>query len=155
MNEGIIQQIGTPQAIYDRPNSVFVADFVGSPSINLVPGKLEKNGKGFNFVPDQQPDGFNIPINGYAFENSPQEGQPVILGLRPEHINLSNTFQDAHLDLELKPTLIELTGYEQNVTFDFQGYEVTGRLPRNAQAELGSPLSLSLDLSEKIGRAHV
>ncbi|MEC8156921.1 MAG: sugar ABC transporter, partial [SAR324 cluster bacterium] len=121
---------------------------VGSPSINLVPGKLEKNGKGFNFVPDQQPDGFNIPINGYAFENSPQEGQPVILGLRPEHINLSNTFQDAHLDLELKPTLIELTGYEQNVTFDFQGYEVTGRLPRNAQAELGSPLSLSLDLSE-------
>ena len=148
MNEGIIQQIGTPQEIYDRPNSVFVADFVGSPSINLVPGKLEKIGKGFNFVPDQQPDGFNIPINGYAFENSPQEGQPVILGLRPEHINLSNTFQDAHLDLELKPTLIELTGYEQNVTFDFQGYEVTGRLPRNAQAELGSPLSLSLYLSE-------
>ena len=35
-----------------------------------------------------------------------------------------------------------------NVTFDFQGYEVTGRLPRNAQAELGSPLSLSLELSE-------
>ena len=99
-------------------------------------------------MPDQQPDGFNIPINGYAFENSPQEGQPVILGLRPEHINLSNTFQDADLDLELKPTLIELTGYEQNVTFDFQGYEVTGRLPRNAQAELGSPLSLSLNLSE-------
>jgi len=36
MNEGIIQQIGTPQEIYDKPNSVFVADFIGSPAINLI-----------------------------------------------------------------------------------------------------------------------
>ena len=52
------------------------------------------------------------------------------------------------IDINLEPTLIELTGHEQNVTFDFMGNEVIGRLPRQIDAKLGSSISLSLDLTE-------
>jgi hypothetical protein len=52
------------------------------------------------------------------------------------------------LPVELKPSLIELTGYEKEVSFEFYGNEITGRLPRHIDTELGKPISLSLDLSE-------
>ena len=99
-------------------------------------------------IPDQHKDGFQIPLQEYDFQEEVVDGIEVILGLRPEHINLSNNSQKTHLELELKPTLIELTGYEQNVTFDLQGHEVTGRLSRNSKAKLGTPILLSLDFSE-------
>ena len=52
------------------------------------------------------------------------------------------------IELNLEPTIIELTGYEQNVTFDFMGHEVIGRLPRSINAQVGKAISLSLNLSE-------
>jgi hypothetical protein len=52
------------------------------------------------------------------------------------------------LPVELKPTLIELTGYEKEVSFEFYGNEITGRLPRHIGTKLGKPNSLSIDLSE-------
>ena len=147
MNEGIIQQIGTPQEIYDKPNSVFVADFVGSPAINLVPGTMAKTGGTLSFSPDQQSEDFHIPLSTYDFEKEPEEGKGIIFGFRPEQISLPGSASKSQIELELKPTLIELTGHEQNVTFDFHGNEVVGRLPRNAEAKLGESISLALELS--------
>ncbi len=148
MNEGIIQQIGTPQEIYDQPNSIFVADFVGSPSINLVPGKFSVEKNQFFFIPKQMEENFKIPLKDYKFNNRPSEGQEVIFGFRPEHINLEDKSLKFQIELNLEPILIELTGYEQNITFDFMGHEVIGRLPRNINAQVGKAISLSLNLSE-------
>ncbi|MBC8257435.1 MAG: sn-glycerol-3-phosphate ABC transporter ATP-binding protein UgpC [SAR324 cluster bacterium] len=148
MNEGIIQQIGTPQEIYDKPNSVFVADFIGSPAINLIHGTYSKNGAEACFIPDLQKDDFKIPLSDYAFESEPKDGQQIIFGFRPEHINLPDVSLKSSMKVELKPTLIELTGYEKEVSFEFFGNEVTGRLPRHIEAELAKPISLNLDLSE-------
>ena len=75
MNEGIIQQIGTPQEIYDKPNSVFVADFIGSPAINLIHGRFLKDKTGPKFIPEQQKDDVTIPLSGYAFDSEPKDGQ--------------------------------------------------------------------------------
>ena len=100
-----------------------VASQTPESSINLVPGKLLRNGSGFNFVPNSQNDGFNIPLGDYPFENEPAEGQEIIFGIRPEHICIPNPSLKTQMSVELKPTLIENTGYEQNVTFDFQGNE--------------------------------
>ena len=148
MNEGIIQQIGTPQKIYDQPNSVFVADFIGSPAINLIQGTVSKDGAALSFIPDQQKDGDKIPLSGYSFETEPGEGQKIIFGFRPEHIRLPDTSLKSQMQVELKPILIELTGYEKEITFEFHGNEITGRLPRHVDAELGKSMTLSLDLSE-------
>jgi len=148
MNEGIIQQIGSPQEIYDKPNSIFVADFVGSPSINLISGKIYKEDKLIYFSSNQFHDEFKIPLNEYQFEAIPSEGQEVIFGFRPEHIIMKDKSNKSKIDISLEPTLIELTGHEQNVTFDLMGNEVIGRLPRQIDAKLGSSISLSLDLTE-------
>ena len=148
MNEGIIQQIGTPQEIYDKPNSVFVADFIGSPAINLIQGTFYKDGATPSFIPEQQKDNVKISLSGYSFHSEPKDGQEIIFGFRPEHINLPDTSLKSQLPVELKPSLVELTGYEKEVSFEFCGNEITGRLPRHIDTELGKPISLSLDLSE-------
>ena len=147
MNEGIIQQIGTPLEIYDTPNSVFVADFVGSPAINLLPGRLESQDNSWTYVGGTETDEVRIPINGYAFEATPASGNPVTLGIRPEHISIRQ-HSDQSAEFDLHPTLIELTGYDQNVTFEFFGHEIIARLPRNANVALGEDRRLFLDISE-------
>jgi multiple sugar transport system ATP-binding protein len=148
MNEGIIQQIGTPQEIYDKPNSVFVADFIGSPAINLIQGTFSKDGNVPWFIPEHQNDDVKISLSGFSFGSEPKDGQAIIFGFRPEHINLLDTSLKSQLPVELKPSLIELTGYEKEVSFEFYGKEITGRLPRHIDAELGKSISLSIDLSE-------
>ena len=148
MNEGIIQQIGTPQEIYDKPNSVFVADFIGSPAINLIHGRFLKDKTGSNFIPEQQKDDAKIPLSGYTFDSEPKDGQEIIFGFRPENINLPDASLKSKLQVELKPSLIELTGYEKEVSFEFFGNEITGRFPRHIDTEIGKSISLSLDLSE-------
>jgi ABC-type sugar transport system ATPase subunit len=148
MNEGIIQQIGTPQEIYDKPNSIFVADFIGSPAINLIQGTFYKDGNTPCFIPEQQKDNVKISLSSYSFHSEPKDGQKIILGFRPEHINLPDASLKSQLPVELKPSLIELTGYEKEVSFEFYGNEITGRLPRHIDTELGKQISLSLDLSE-------
>jgi ABC-type sugar transport system ATPase subunit len=148
MNEGIIQQIGTPQEIYDKPNSVFVADFIGSPAINLIHGTFSRVQSTPCFIPEQQKENVKITLSDYSFNSEPKEGQKIIFGFRPEHIGLRDASLKSQLPVDLKPTLIELTGYEKEVSFEFYGNEITGRLPRNMDTELGSPISLSLDLSE-------
>ena len=70
------------------------------------------------------------------------------MGFRPEHINLPDASLKSQFPVELKPSLIELTGYEKEVSFEFYGNEITGRLPRHIDTELGKEISLSLDLSE-------
>ena len=148
MNDGIIQQIGTPQEIYDKPNSVFVADFIGSPAINLIHGTFSRVQSTPCFIPEQQKENVKITLSDYSFNSEPKEGQKIIFGFRPEHIVLRDTSLKSQLPVDLKPTLIELTGYEKEVSFEFYGNEITGRLPRHMETELGNPISLSIDLSE-------
>ena len=148
MNEGIIQQIGTPQEIYDKPNSVFVADFIGSPAINLIHGRFLKDGTKPCFIPKNQKNNVKISLRSYSFHSEPKDDQEIILGFRPEHINLPDASLKSQLQVELKPSMIELTGYEKEVSFEFYGNEITGRIPRHINTEVGKPISLSLDLSE-------
>ena len=148
MNEGIIQQIGTPQEIYDKPNSVFVADFIGSPAINLIHGTFSTDQSTPCFIPEQQKENVKITLSDYSFNSVPKEGQKIIFGFRPEHIGLRDASLKSQLPVDLKPTLTELTGYEKEVSFEFYGNEITGRLPRHMETELGNPISLSIDLSE-------
>ncbi|MHA1548416.1 MAG: ABC transporter ATP-binding protein [Alphaproteobacteria bacterium] len=147
MNEGIIQQIGTPLEIYDTPNSVFVADFVGSPAINLLSGTLEQNAGAWTFVGAAAGKEVRVPVNGAAFKSPPSAGSPVTLGIRPEHI-ANSRHSDNSAEYDVSPILIELTGYDQNVTFDFFGSEIVARLPRNTNVKVGENTRLYLDVSE-------
>jgi len=81
MNEGTFSQISTPDELYAHPANTFVANFIGSPSINFVPGRIVRDGSRPRVRTE---DGIEFDVSGYAFVESPAEGKKVVLGLRPE-----------------------------------------------------------------------
>jgi multiple sugar transport system ATP-binding protein len=77
MNKGDIEQVGAPLDLYDHPASLFVAEFIGSPAMNLFDGTIAQDGR------FRSRDGWTVPVEtgrGLA------AGRPVVLGLRPEHL---------------------------------------------------------------------
>src|SRR5687767_2631507 len=83
MNEGVVEQIGTPLELYDRPGNLFVATFIGSPGMNLIKGTAKANGS-LNI----EAGGSKLPVVG---AHKVQDGQPVVYGIRPEHIDLTGS----------------------------------------------------------------
>jgi ABC-type sugar transport system ATPase subunit len=102
MNKGRIQQIGTPQEIYTRPSSLFVATFIGSPPMNLVEGEIRGSGAGWRF------DGSGIAIAPVAVAGC--DGRRATLGIRPEHVVLGATG-----DTPAEVQLVEFVGAEKLV----------------------------------------
>ncbi|RVD16126.1 ABC transporter ATP-binding protein, partial [Mesorhizobium sp. M4B.F.Ca.ET.017.02.2.1] len=85
MRDGEVQQFGTPAEIYNNPTNIFVADFMGSPAMNLVPATIGGNGSGLSVV--LQRDGrepISLPLAGATPGLSAFQGKPVIFGVRPE-----------------------------------------------------------------------
>jgi multiple sugar transport system ATP-binding protein len=81
MDGGVIQQFGTPDEIYSHPNNLFVAGFIGSPAMNLRPGRIVNRDGRLGAVVD----GVHFDLSRYAFAGAPTDGQHVVVGLRPEH----------------------------------------------------------------------
>ena len=87
MKDGIVNQIGTPQELFDHPANIFVAGFIGTPTMNFFEAELKKNGSGY----EVSVNGATIPLSAemsgeLAAKNTP--AQPITLGVRPEHIQL-------------------------------------------------------------------
>ena len=89
MKDGYIQQVGTPTEVFDEPDNLFVAEFIGAPKMNIFPCKLIKSAEGY-FV---RPFDSIIPVDGnkgHRLEECGIRPQEVILGVRPEHITLAD-----------------------------------------------------------------
>jgi len=128
---GIVQQFAAPEEIYDRPANTFVADFMGSPPMNLVPATVTAQGLNAGGVAIAMGDGWSA---------AGLPGQ-VTLGLRPEHLSLALGAPD----LTVTPTMIENTGAETYLSFDLAGKSVTARLPGRMRESDGARVGLALD----------
>ncbi|ALL67782.1 N-Acetyl-D-glucosamine ABC transport system ATP-binding protein [Paraburkholderia caribensis MBA4] len=104
MNAGRIEQIGRPLELYDRPANLFVASFLGSPSMNFAAGEVVSASNGLAL---QLADGVQIPLPGTSQAAKP--GAKVTLGVRPEHIEASN--EGIPMDVEV----VEPTGAETHL----------------------------------------
>ncbi|QYK42219.1 MAG: sn-glycerol-3-phosphate ABC transporter ATP-binding protein UgpC [Paracoccaceae bacterium] len=113
MHAGVIEQIGTPLELYDQPNNLFVASFIGSPSMNFINGTLHADGEPHV----RTAGGTRLPISG---KPRAVDGQPVIYGVRPEHFLLS----DAGVEVEV--IVLEPTGSETQAQLRLDGQEITG-----------------------------
>jgi sn-glycerol 3-phosphate transport system ATP-binding protein len=82
MNSGVAEQIGTPMDVYDKPASVFVAGFIGSPAMNFLAAKVSGDGKSVDLVATGSK-AVTLPL---AVPTSAAPGTPVALGMRPEHL---------------------------------------------------------------------
>merc|ERR1712127_879139 len=115
MNHGVIQQNETPEIIYNKPSNTFVADFIGSPSMNLIKGKLKQNLDKILFTAEGA--NFDIPINDYDFDNTSQlNDKEVYFGIRPEHVYYKKSNEE-DFEVNLKADLSEYIGHEQIMTF--------------------------------------
>ena len=149
MNNGVIEQLGGPQELYDTPNSIFVADFIGSPPMNFIKGTLNDRDGECRFVARHEEAEVAIPVSHYAFDASQVNGRQVVLGIRPEYItgNTADHHGAAAVDFDLKPKLMETTGFDQHVLFDFCGGEIGGRFSSKVRVALDEPLKVHVDLS--------
>jgi multiple sugar transport system ATP-binding protein len=109
LHDGVIEQIGTPLELYDRPGNLFVAGFIGSPAMNFIKARLDGGA-----VPTLiAASGVKIPL-GAAPRVAP--GSEIVMGVRPEHVRLGG----AHAT-PARILVIEPTGYETEVIASFAG----------------------------------
>ena len=114
MHDGRVEQIGSPLDLYDRPNNLFVAGFIGSPAMNVVKGKLHRNGA----VSVVAGDGTPLPLP----QGAPgKDGQAVVFGVRPEHLMLAGN--DAG-SIPLRVSVVEPTGADTFVYGEVAGAQI-------------------------------
>jgi len=145
MNHGLIQQCDTPKNIYNTPSNIFVADFIGSPSMNLIKGKLViKNNERFFLNKDKT----EIPLNKYNFKNKNIENEKeVILGIRPEHIYMEKNNPD-NFEINVRSELSEYIGHEQIITFDFSGQQLLGKFSSTIDIDINKEFKLYIDINQ-------
>ena len=155
MKDGYIQQADTPKAIYENPANLFVAGFIGSPSMNFFEGKIRRTDKGADF---ELGSGAVLEIpedKAFALANE-YRNKSVVLGVRPEHFSTEVTVKDPKADytkrtLSGKITTREMLGAE---SMFYEEEKVAGefaaRLPVETRGRIGDELSLFVDMN----RAH-
>ena len=146
MNHGVIQQNDTPENIYNKPSNTFVADFIGSPSMNLIKGSLKESSGELSFTASGS--NFEIPVKGYEFKNkSNLNNKEVFFGIRPEHIYFKKS-SESDFEVTLRADLSEYIGHEQIMTFDYDNQEVLAKFPSTIKIELAKETKLYFDLTQ-------
>ncbi|TGN67191.1 sn-glycerol-3-phosphate ABC transporter ATP-binding protein UgpC [Paracoccus liaowanqingii] len=148
MKDGIVQHLDDPQVVYDRPANVYVARFVGSPAMNIIPGRLVDGAEGLELEMDE-PKGGTSRISGAAVSEAARRryaGRPVLVGIRPEGFSLAEPGQQA---IQAAIEVVEPTGPDTLAMFTMGGVEVIARLaPRSAQA--GQMASLAVETAKVV-----
>ncbi|CAN7559274.1 ABC transporter ATP-binding protein [Rhizobium rhizogenes] len=140
MKSGKIEQYASPDELYEKPETLFVAGFVGSPGMNLLSGRIRiQDGKAMAAVGDHL-----LPIDAYPFRKAPVDSQEIVLGLRPEDIQLAD-------DLTKLPTIsapltfIEPMGADTLVWFALGDQKLSVRLPAAKARGLKETVLLAFD----------
>jgi multiple sugar transport system ATP-binding protein len=162
LNAGIIQQLGTPQELYDTPANLFVAGFIGSPAMNFFSGRLTRAGGGAVVTVGQGAEARPLTLEGRAAERltgqAPAGGRDVVLGIRPEDLRAGEGGPGKTLVGTVD--VVEHLGNEQLVHLQIAGAlvpegaesrGVTARLEPSVPVPLGGQISLIVDTA----RAHV
>src|SRR4051794_33337326 len=132
MHDGIVEQIGTPLDLYDKPGNLFVAGFIGSPAMNFLHGKVKANGSaGF-----EGPNGVKLPL-GVATAAS--DGRPAVYGIRPEHFTIADDGAEAEI------VVVEPTGSETQVFAKLGGEQVVAVFRERHQFNPGDKIRLKPD----------
>jgi multiple sugar transport system ATP-binding protein len=150
MDNGHIRQVADPDTIYENPEDLFVAGFMGSPSMNIVNGRLMKNGRLVVEVGD--PEGtihFPVPKR-YADAAQARLGREVVLGLRPETISRQGTQprSDDLFAFERAIDVVEPTGPDTMLVFTLGEIEAIARVRPEDRVPPGSPFPFEVDMAK-------
>jgi len=141
LNNGVIQQVDTPNAIYNKPENIFVASFIGSPAMNFT--EVETLSDNTLKIADQY---INVDDELISIIKSNNlTGKKVILGIRPEHFATGSTESKS---IKVIPDLVEMLGSEKLVHFMINNKSLTAKISPDFEAKVGEELSLILDTSK-------
>jgi len=142
MKDGIIQQFGTPQQIYNDPANLFVASFIGSPPMNFIPVRLMKQDGRVLALLDSGQARCELPLGVAADE---LEGREIILGVRPEQISLGAAEGNGMPAIRAEVQVTEPTGPDLLVFVTLNQAKVCCRLAPDVACRVGDSLNLQLD----------
>jgi multiple sugar transport system ATP-binding protein len=143
MKDGFLQQIDTPQVLYDYPINTFVAGFIGSPAMNLVPGELKQvDGKLRVEAP-----GMVVPLpDNLAAQARGKDSGKVFLGVRPEHIAPKSQYDgNAPNEMTAHVEVVEHMGSKQFVYLGQGGSTLTAEFPADAEARPEQEMQVVFD----------
>lgn len=149
MKDGILQQIDSPQQIYDNPVNLFVASFMGSPSMNFIPSRLvAKEGKMHVILESSSGDKKELALHGEDEALGAWDGKDVILGVRPEQL-ITGVSGDEN-SIESLVDLVEPTGPDTLLVTKLNNTKTVCRVtPEKAQAR-GDKVQLAIDLTKAV-----
>ncbi len=148
MKDGFIQQVDTPQNLYELPCNKFVASFIGSPQMNFIDCKIEKQGNDYtaNF------ENYSLKIPSEKTANGIFEkyvGKEVTMGVRPEHIHDDEEFlsENSGLHITTKVDIAELMGAEIYVYLTIAGNNIIAKLPPRSIYKTLDDITVAFDMS--------
>lgn len=142
MKDGIVQQVASPTVLYNKPDNIFVAGFIGSPQMNFIDARFDGNnliagGTSFE-IPTEKVD--VLREKGYT-------GKTVIMGVRPENVYDAKAESLCKLTapFSAKITVFELLGSEVQLYFDFAGASMSAKVGQSSRAAVGDVMSFAFD----------
>ncbi len=157
MKDGYIQQVDTPQHLYDLPCNSFVAGFIGSPQMNFVDSVLRQAADGSFYVEFGSEDtkrtkGVKFQLKLPASKNNkdclvPYIDKEIIMGIRPEHIHDEEMFMTTMTDgvIKAKVEVTELMGSETYLYLNCEGHNLTARVDPASTARAGDEIEVTID----------
>ncbi|MBQ7170126.1 MAG: sn-glycerol-3-phosphate ABC transporter ATP-binding protein UgpC [Synergistaceae bacterium] len=145
MKDGIVQQVASPTVLYNKPDNIFVAGFIGSPQMNFIDARFDGNdliagGTSFE-IPNEKVD--VLREKGYT-------GKTVIMGVRPENVYDAKAEALCKLTAPFKAkiTVFELLGSEVQLYFDFAGASMSAKVGQSSRAAVGDVMSFAFDMDK-------
>ena len=148
MKDGVIQQVDSPQNLYDRPDNLFVAGFIGSPQMNFIDATVVKEG-GELFLEYGEHHRVILPPEKAA-KLTDYIGKEVTFGIRPEDVFAADRYEAAHEHntVEASVRVFEMLGAEVFLYLTVDGFDVTCREHPSTKAKPGDIMSISFDVNK-------
>jgi multiple sugar transport system ATP-binding protein len=141
MRDGLLQQVGTPQELYDHPDNVFVAGFIGSPDMNFATTRTEGA--------DLMLGNAKLALSGAAAKAAADRpaGSELLIGFRPEHLDVADGRGEV-VKIPAKVDVVEYLGNEELIHAQTEGNEIVALIPSEREVKAGEQIELAVPLDK-------
>ncbi len=148
---GILQQVGSPDQVYNSPANLFVADFMGSPTMNQLRARIESGDDGLSVVVGQDGEKTELGLKVKAPELKDWVGREVVFGIRPEDVTDTSSVERQATDIatvECPVDVVEPTGSDKFVVTRFGAKEVIGRMRAGESVGAGDRMPFAFNMEK-------
>jgi multiple sugar transport system ATP-binding protein len=137
MNLGVLQQVGSPEELYERPVNVFVAAFIGSPAMNFATAKSTNGALELG--------GTKLELSGRASRAAEQrKGKDLLIGFRPEDLELGAVDGSGTMRIPAKVDVVEYLGHEELLHAQAEGHEILALVPSEKKVQVGDSVEFAI-----------